>query len=103
MYKQNNDFKWSVQIPNFLSDTQCDEIINKIKDREEGVFGCVGSEDEDGKPLENQIIPEIRSTTEYYLLPQLGNKFRPDYPSEDWTWLSKKLKGMMQLVNDKIF
>ena len=103
MYKQNNDFKWSVQIPNFLSDTQCDEIINKIKDREEGVFGCVGSEDEDGKPLENQIIPEIRSTTEYYLLPQLGNKFRPDYPSEDWTWLSKKLKGMMQLVNDKVY
>ena len=92
MYKQNNDFKWSIQIPNFLTDEKCDELVEQIKSQETNVIGCVGSEDEDGKPLENQIMPEVRTTKEYYLLPQLENKFRPDYPNGNWTWLSKKIE-----------
>ena len=66
MYKQNNDFKWSIQIPNFLTDEKCDELVEQIKSQETNVIGCVGSEDEDGKPLENQIMPEVRTTKEYY-------------------------------------
>ena len=53
MYKQNNDFKWSVQIPNFFSSEKCDELIEKIKFTEQTCIGCVGSEDDEGKPLEN--------------------------------------------------
>ena len=30
MYKQNNDFLYSVQIPNFISDKRCDELIKDI-------------------------------------------------------------------------
>ena len=103
MYKQNNDFKWSIQIPNFLTDEKCDELVEQIKSQETNVIGCVGSEDEDGKPLENQIMPEVRTTKEYYLLPQLENKFRPDYPNGNWTWLSKKIEMMMRVVNDGVF
>ena len=34
MYKQNNDFKWSIQIPNFLTDEKCDELVEQIKSQD---------------------------------------------------------------------
>ena len=103
MYKQNNDFKWSVQIPNFFSSEKCDELIEKIKFTEQTCIGCVGSEDDEGKPLENQIMPEVRKTTEWYLREQKQNKFRPDVPNENWDWLGSKIKQIAELVNDKVY
>jgi hypothetical protein len=103
LYKQNNDFKWSVQIPNFFSSEKCDELIEKIKLTEQTCIGCVGSEDDEGKPLENQIMPEVRKTTEWYLREQKQNKFRPDVPNENWDWLSSKIKQIAELVNDKVY
>ncbi len=97
-FKRNNDFLWSVQIPNFLSSEKCDELVQEIKSKEQSTIGCV--DDEKGG---SQILKEVRTTTEYYLLPQVDSEFRPDYPNEDWTWLSKKLENMMNIVNNGVF
>ena len=101
--KQNNDFQWSIQIPTFLSHEKCDEILETIKKLEQNTIGCVGDVDDDGNPLENQIIPNVRKTTEYYLLPQKDNEFRPDQPNNDWNWLLDKISMMVNMVNDKIY
>tara|TARA_B100001778_G_C18352892_1_gene522789 strand:+ start:17 stop:652 length:636 start_codon:yes stop_codon:yes gene_type:complete len=101
--KQNNDFQWSIQIPTFLSHEKCDEILETIKKSEQNTIGCVGDVDDDGNPLENQIIPNVRKTTEYYLLPQKDNEFRPDQPNNDWNWLLDKISMMVNMVNDKIY
>ena len=101
--KQNNDFQWSIQIPTFLSHEKCDEILETIKTSEQGTTGCVGDMDEDGNHLENQIIPNVRKTTEYYLLPQKDNEFRPDQPNNDWNWLLNKISTMVNMINDKIY
>ncbi len=97
-FKRNNDFLWSVQIPNFLSSEKCDELVQEIKSKEQSTIGCV--DDEKGG---SQILKEVRTTTEYYLLPQPDSEFRPDYPNEDWTWLSKKIEMMMRAVNNGVF
>tara|TARA_Y100000356_G_scaffold93824_1_gene79224 strand:- start:1731 stop:2357 length:627 start_codon:yes stop_codon:yes gene_type:complete len=97
-FKRNNDFLWSVQIPNFLSSEKCDELVQEIKSKEQSTIGCV--DDEKGG---SQILKEVRTTTEYYLLPQPDSEFRPDYPNEDWTWLSKKIEMMMKAVNNGVF
>ena len=101
--KQNNDFQWSIQIPTFLSHEKCDEILETIKKSEQNTIGCVGDVDDDGNPLENQIIPNVRKTTEYYLLPQKDNEFRPDQPNNDWNWLLDKISIMVNMVNDKVY
>ena len=41
--KQNNDFLYSIQIPNFLSE-KCDELLKDIVESEQNVIGCVGDE-----------------------------------------------------------
>ncbi len=61
--KQNNDFLYSVQIPNFLSPEKCDELLKDIMESEQDVIGCVG--DEKGQ---NAVIPEIRKTNEWYFM-----------------------------------
>ena len=96
--KQNNDFLYSIQIPNFLSPEKCDELIKDIVESEQNVVGCVG--DEKG---ENAIIPEIRKTEEWYLCNQPDNEFRPDETNKDWKWLQDKMFQMANLVNDKVF
>ena len=101
--KQNNDFQWSIQIPTFLSHEKCDEILETIKTSEQGTTGCVGDMDEDGNHLENQIIPNVRKTTEYYLLPQKDNEFRPDQPNNEWNLLLNKISTMVNRSNDKIY
>ena len=52
--EQNPDFKYSVQIPKFLSLEKCDELIEQITTTEEMVPGGVG-----GEHGEAAIIPEI--------------------------------------------
>ena len=52
--KQNDDFKYLIQIPNFLSEEKCDELKKDIMESEQDVIGCVG--DEQGK---NAVLPEI--------------------------------------------
>ena len=84
--KQNNDFKYLIQIPNFLSPEKCDELLKDIMESEQDVTGCVG--DEQGK---NAVIPEIRKTNEWYLCEQKDNEFRPDNPNKDWKWLQDKM------------
>jgi len=58
--KYNDDFKFSIQIPNFLSEERCDELKKDIMESEQDVIGCVG--DEKG----TAILPEIRKTNEWY-------------------------------------
>ena len=84
--KQNNDFKYLIQIPNFLSQEKCDELLKDIMESEQDVIGCVG--DEQGK---NAVIPEIRKTNEWYLCEQEENQFRPTKPNKDWKWLQDKM------------
>ena len=96
--KQNNDFLYSVQIPNFLSPEKCDELLKDIMESEQDVIGCVG--DEQGK---NAVIPEIRKTNEWYLCEQEENQFRPTKPNKDWKWLQDKMYQMANIVNDKVF
>ena len=57
----NEDFKFSIQIPNFFSPEKCDELLKDIMESEQDVIGCVG--DENG----TAILPEIRKTNEWYL------------------------------------
>ena len=92
--KQNNDFLYSVQIPNFLSSEKCDELLKDIMESEQDVIGCVG--DEQGK---NAVIPEIRKTNEWYLCNQPDNEFRPDETNKDWKWLQDKM-FQMKFVHD---
>ena len=96
--KENNGFKYSIQIPNFLSEEKCDELINDIKNSEQDLIGCVG--DEEGR---NAIIPEIRKTNEWYLRDQPHNEFRPDKTNKDWKWLQDKMFQMVNIVNDNVF
>ena len=44
--KQNNDFKYLIQIPNFFSPEKCDELLKDIMESEQDVIGCVGDEKE---------------------------------------------------------
>ena len=98
MYKQNNDFLYSVQIPNFISNERCDELKKDIIESEQVVEGGVGGED--GR---NAIIPEIRKTTEWYLCDQPTNEARPDKTNKDWKWLQNKMFQMVNIVNDNVF
>ena len=66
--KKNDDFRFYVQIPNFLTSEKCQEIIEAINDNEKIVDGCVS--DDSTEHRENTIIPEVRITKESYLLEQ---------------------------------
>ena len=93
----NDTFKYSIQIPNFLSSEKCDELIQDIVSSEQEVVGCVG--DENG----TAILPEIRKTQEWYLCDQPTNEFRPDNTNKDWKWLQDKMFQMANLVNEQVF
>jgi len=95
--KLNNDFKYSIQIPTFLSHEKCDELIEQITSSEQMVVGCVG--DKDG----TAIIPEIRQTEEWYLFDQPYNEFRPDKTNKDWKWLQDKIYQVVKIVNQGVF
>ena len=91
--KQNNDFKYLIQIPNFLSQEKCDELLKDIMESEQDVIGCVG--DEQGK---NAVIPEIRKTNEWYLCEQEENQFRPTKPNKDWKWLQNIILDITEVI-----
>ena len=95
--RYNNDLKFSIQIPNFLSSEKCDELKKDIMESEQDVIGCVG--DENG----TAILPEIRKTNEWYLRDQPNNEFRPDKVNKDWSWLQNKMFQMVNIVNDSVF
>ena len=95
--KYNDDFKFSIQIPNFFSEEKCDELKKDIMESEQDVIGCVG--DENG----TAILPEIRKTNEWYLFDQPDNEFRPDKTNKDWKWLQDKMFQMVNIVNDSVF
>eukprot|EP00914_Ancora_sagittata_P004198 GHVO01009241.1.p2 GENE.GHVO01009241.1~~GHVO01009241.1.p2 ORF type:complete len:206 (-),score=13.52 GHVO01009241.1:15-632(-) len=95
--RYNNDLKFSIQIPNFLSSEKCDELKKDIMESEQDVIGCVG--DEKG----TAILPEIRKTNEWYLRDQPNNEFRPDKVNKDWKWLQDKMFQMVNIVNDSVF
>ena len=95
--RYNNDLKFSIQIPNFLSEEKCDELKRDIMESEQDVIGCVG--DKKG----TAILPEIRKTNEWYLRDQPNNEFRPDKVNKDWSWLQNKMFQMVNIVNDSVF
>jgi len=95
--RYNNDLKFSIQIPNFLSEEKCDELKRDIMESEQDVIGCVG--DKKG----TAILPEIRKTNEWYLFDQPDNEFRPDKTNKDWKWLQDKMFQMVNIVNDSVF
>ena len=96
--KLNNDFKYSIQIPKFLTHEKCDELIKDIQESEQDVIGCVG--DETGGTA---IIPEIRTTEEWYLFDQPDNRLRPDKCNKDWKWLQDKIHQVVKIVNQGVF
>ena len=70
--KKNDDFRFYVQIPNFLTSEKCQEIIIvRSHDNEKIVDGCV-SDDSTGH-RENNVMYKIRITKESYLLEQPQN------------------------------
>ena len=99
--KKNDDFRFYVQIPNFLTSEKCQQIIDGINDNEDIVDGCVA--DDLTEHRENTIIPEVRITKESYLLEQPQDYNNRAIPELDWNWLSDKMFQMVQLVNDKSF
>ena len=96
--KLNNDFKYSIQIPKFLTHEKCDELIEQITTTEEVVTGGVG-----GECGEAAIIPEIRVTEEWYLFDQPDNRLRPDKCNKDWKWLQDKIHQVVKIVNQGVF
>ena len=96
--KLNNDFKYSIQIPKFLTHEKCDELIGQITTTEEVVTGGVG-----GECGEAAIIPEIRVTEEWYLFDQPDNRLRPDKCNKDWKWLQDKIHQVVKIVNQGVF
>ena len=96
--KLNNDFKYSIQIPKFLTHEKCDELIEQITTTEQMVPGGVG-----GERGEAAIIPEIRVTEEWYLFDQPDNRFRPDNCNGDWKWLQEKIYQVVKVVNQGVF
>jgi len=96
--EQNPDFKYSIQIPKFLSLEKCDELIEQITTTEEMVPGGVG-----GEHGECAIIPEIRKTKEWYLFDQPLNPHRPDKCNGDWQWLQDKIYEVVKIVNQGVF
>ena len=90
---QNNDFKYSIQIPTFLSHEKCDDLIEQITNTEQKVVGGVG-----GEKGEAAIIPEIRVTEEWYLFDQPINPYRPDKCNGDWKWLQDKIYQVIKIL-----
>ena len=99
--KKNEDFRFYVQIPKFLTSEKCQQIIEAINDNENIVDGCVTDDSLENR--ENVVIPEVRLTKESYLLEQPQDYNNRVIPELDWSWLSDKMFQMVQLVNDKTF
>ena len=53
--KKNDDFRFYVQIPNFLTSEKCQEIIEAINDNEKIVDGCVSDDSTELVILESEI------------------------------------------------
>ena len=70
--KQNNDFLYSVQIPNFLSSEKCDELLKDIMESEQDVIGCVG--DEQGKNGEKGKLDKILEDMEENEIDIINNR-----------------------------
>ena len=56
--KHNDDFKFSIQIPNFFSPEKCDELLKDIMESEQDVIGCVGDE-----KYQNAIYQKLEKLT----------------------------------------
>ena len=95
---QNNDFKYSIQIPTFLSHKKCDDLLEQITNTEQKGVGGGG-----GEKGEAAIIPEIRVTEEWYLFDQPINPYRPDKCNGDWKWLQDKIYQVVKMVNQGVF
>ena len=63
---QNKDFKYSIQIPTFLSHEKCDELIEQITNTEQKVVGGVGGEGFTGGSIGNVNTYEDHVLTTHY-------------------------------------
>ena len=63
---KNEDFKFYIQIPNFISDNKCDELIKDISENEVMLKGGVRVDDEQNLGVNEKF----RKTSEWYLCEQ---------------------------------
>ena len=96
---KNQDFKFYIQIPNFISDDKCDELIKDISESEVMLKGGVRVDDEQNLGVNEKF----RKTSEWYLCEQPLTNQRPDKPNKDWKSLQEKIFSMAKLVNMKSF
>ena len=85
---QNNNWQWYMSRPNFLTNDECDELVDKIKSTEKKEFGCL--EPHTGA----DHIPEIRNVSEWYL-----HKDSRDYVVGDYSSLQQNLFIAAKMCN----
>ena len=89
---ENNDWQWFVHIP-FLSEEQCDKLLEQIKS--EGgwntgeVMNAITGE---------QKVSKYRKCDELFLHQNRNEKIKGDY-----NWILKKLDTIVRLTNDRIW
>ena len=89
---ENNDWQWFVHIP-FLSEEQCDKLLEQIKS-EDGwnsgeVMNAITGE---------QKVSKYRKCDELFLHQNRNEKIKGDY-----NWILKKLDTIVRLTNDRIW
>lgn len=91
--KENNNFKWFVHLP-FLSESQCDDLLQDIKDEQGWIKASVinpNNEDE-------HQYKKYRETDTLFLQKDKNNKIKNSYD-----WLLKKLDTIVRISNNRIW
>tara|TARA_B100000287_G_scaffold126946_1_gene119055 strand:- start:2126 stop:2749 length:624 start_codon:yes stop_codon:yes gene_type:complete len=92
---ENKDFKWFVHLP-FLSEEQCDDLIEKIKGEDSWLAGGVYDPQ---KEKSTSVNPSHhRECDELYLLSKTNKDIKNDY-----SWLIDKLNTIVKISNDRVW
>ena len=85
---QNNNWQWYMSKPDFLTNDECDELVEKIKNTEKSEQGCLDDHFGDDHNT------DFRNVTEWYL-----HKDMRDYVVGDYSSLQEKLFITAKMCN----
>ena len=86
--KQNNNWQWYMSKPDFLTNDECDELVERIKNTEKGEVGCLDDHFGDDHNT------DFRNVTEWYL-----HKAMRGYVVGDYSDLQQKLYIAAKVCN----
>ena len=85
----NNNFQWFTHTP-FLSNEQCDDIINKLQEETNWVSGYEGAHIVNANEKSFDNIVKDRTFVELYAFQNTKH---------DYTWINDKLETYVEILN----